>query len=408
MLKLYRSWHTGAPTLQGGVQRSFINLLQSILVDGYALCPNLELTSEDGIATGFCSLGHPYEPYDIIEISGADQSEYNGEFRVLTVTLYSFTFKIDVAAAAVATGDIVAKIAPAGWTKVDDDGADLAIFQYPGGNQRYLYIDESTCSGLDYANREYQTAKFYAVEDVNNVNDYTNRTSSTYWRKSVNGLYESNWLILVSDTFLLFAVTVNTDFTGFDFHYFGEFESFRPNDPYNLLISGHYDYYIEWNNYHHYYYAMFLYNSSFDIHGADSNSSQNSGQFMIRNYMGDQINHEFWLTIGLHSNNYYGTFRLGDGQSIIGPYNRIDGYIRYNQLFIKESGTIRGRFPNIYNPQYNIVDEFDPTWTLIKKDMLLNGNLTDILFIQFHRSRDGVYGSPTYQGLVAIDLLGDD
>jgi hypothetical protein len=63
-------------------------------INGFALKAIDTLTFADGIATATISSGHAYRPFQVIEIAGAEQPEYNGQFRVLTATATTFTYAV--------------------------------------------------------------------------------------------------------------------------------------------------------------------------------------------------------------------------------------------------------------------------------------------------------------------------
>ena len=53
------------------------------------------LTCVDGVATATISAGHAYRPEQVVEIAGADQPAYNGQFRVIATTATTFTLRGD-------------------------------------------------------------------------------------------------------------------------------------------------------------------------------------------------------------------------------------------------------------------------------------------------------------------------
>lgn len=65
------------------------------------------LTQSSGTATATTSVNHGLLAGDVITVSGASPSAYNGQFVVLTVTPTTFTYTVDSATSSPATGTIV-------------------------------------------------------------------------------------------------------------------------------------------------------------------------------------------------------------------------------------------------------------------------------------------------------------
>lgn len=110
--------HSGMPrapalTLSAG---SLISVLDAFLVTGWGAITPQRIEVAGGTATVTCNSGDTFETNTVIEISGAEQPELNGQHRVLGSTATSFTFATD-AADGFATGTISIKAAPAGWQK---------------------------------------------------------------------------------------------------------------------------------------------------------------------------------------------------------------------------------------------------------------------------------------------------
>ena len=103
-----------ALTTQAG---SPIALLDAFLVTGWGAMTPQRIYIESGVATVQCNSGDTFLEHCIIELSGAEQPELNGQHRVLTSTSTSFTFATD-APDGYATGTVSIKAASAGWEKV--------------------------------------------------------------------------------------------------------------------------------------------------------------------------------------------------------------------------------------------------------------------------------------------------
>lgn len=79
-----------------------------------------------------------------MEISGADQAEYNGQWKVNSVTLSEIRFSMATAPTSNASGSMSVKTASAGWT-MSHESADgnRAIFKPANAGSPSLYIDNT-------------------------------------------------------------------------------------------------------------------------------------------------------------------------------------------------------------------------------------------------------------------------
>ena len=84
-VKYFSSGMAGAPQIANN-WGDLVTMLDACLVNGFALKCSDTLTFAERIATATISSGHAYRPFQVVEIAGAEQPEYNGSFRVLTTT----------------------------------------------------------------------------------------------------------------------------------------------------------------------------------------------------------------------------------------------------------------------------------------------------------------------------------
>lgn len=120
------------------------------------------LTHSGGTATATTSSAHELQANDYVTIAGADQSEYNGTVRVLTVpSTTTFTFSVDSGATSPATGTITAtwnNIVYRYWKYssslsgesdtivIPDQWSDILVAYAYG---RYGYLDDSRANAND-------------------------------------------------------------------------------------------------------------------------------------------------------------------------------------------------------------------------------------------------------------------
>jgi hypothetical protein len=117
--KFYVHTNNNAPQLQNAYG-SMIQVLDACLVNGIQLGAVSSLTASGTTVTATFSTAHNLMQYQVIQIAGAAQSEYNGQHRVLTVpNSTTVTFALAAApTASPATGTISASLPPLGWEKL--------------------------------------------------------------------------------------------------------------------------------------------------------------------------------------------------------------------------------------------------------------------------------------------------
>ena len=143
--KIFRSTHAGAPTLTGEAG-SLQALLDAVLVNGYN-AKTITITRSGATATASC-VGHGFESEQVLAISGADQPEYTGEFRISVNDADTFTFEVSGTPATPATGTITAKVAPIGWATAFSSGNDRSYEAPAGANSFYLNVSDHTTANI--------------------------------------------------------------------------------------------------------------------------------------------------------------------------------------------------------------------------------------------------------------------
>lgn len=117
-VKFYVHTNNNAPQLQNAYG-SMINVLDACLIDGIQIGAVNSLTASETTATALFSSAHNLIQYQVIKITGANQTEFNGEHRILTVS-NSNTVTFELASepsVPIATGAIIASLPPLGWEK---------------------------------------------------------------------------------------------------------------------------------------------------------------------------------------------------------------------------------------------------------------------------------------------------
>lgn len=117
-IKFYVHTNNNAPKLQNAYG-SMIQVLDACLVNGINIGAVSSLTASGATITALFSTAHNLMQYQVIKITGANQSEFNGEHRILTVpNAQSVTFELAAApSVTTATGVIATSLPALGWEK---------------------------------------------------------------------------------------------------------------------------------------------------------------------------------------------------------------------------------------------------------------------------------------------------
>lgn len=268
-VKYFNSGMTGAPQVSNN-WGDLVSMLDACLVNGFALKAIDTLTSAGGIATATISSGHAYIPGQVVLIAGAEQPEYNGQFRVLTTTITTFTFAVEgtPASPATTTSSITAKVAPLGWEK-PFAGTHKAAYRSknPQSPQNLLLIDNSLKTpGYDTSWAKW--ANVGIVEDLADIDtivgaqapyDPNNPTQNWKqvqanqwgwykWYHARQSGYETNgdggggnrnWVLVGDDRLFYLFITHQAGFNwyGRTSYCFGDIASFKPGDQYATVLA---------------------------------------------------------------------------------------------------------------------------------------------------------------------------
>lgn len=163
-----------APQLSGqvGVAK---DALYAFLVTGFHTKTITSLTRNGTVATAVCA-SHNFEANRIIEISGVNEAGWNGRYRITSTQTGSFTFAVSNSLTTPATGTILAKYAPAQWTRLDD-GSNVAAFRQGVTGGHYLRCDDSNAKYLKFLG-------YRDMTDRNNGSDQYPNGTGYYEAKS--------------------------------------------------------------------------------------------------------------------------------------------------------------------------------------------------------------------------------
>jgi len=234
-VNFYQSSDTGAPTVSGTAGH-LINVLDACLINGYN-SQTITITRSGATATASCT-SHGFNSYETILISGANEAEYNGTFRITNITANTFDFTVTGSPTTPATGTITAKVNPAGWTK-PFSGTNKAAYRSDGGNRLYYRISDDGTGSQAYA-------RMVGYETMTTVDAGTGVFLPTsiladgwYILKSsaVSGATR-DWKILATDKFCFLWINQSTILTASGSFVFGDFTSVKSGDPYDSITFG--------------------------------------------------------------------------------------------------------------------------------------------------------------------------
>lgn len=117
-IKYYLFTNTGAPQLSNNFG-CMIDLLDACLVNGFGSQAVSSLVASGTTITASYPTAHNYSAYQVVEFSGANQTEFNVRVRILSVpNPNSITFQLAAApSVTTASGTIVSKLPALDWTK---------------------------------------------------------------------------------------------------------------------------------------------------------------------------------------------------------------------------------------------------------------------------------------------------
>lgn len=239
-VKNFLSTDTGAPTWNGTIGAT-IAVLDALLIDGFNSKTLSSLTQSGGVATATTATAHGYRVNQVVEIAGANEAGYNGQFPVLSVSALSFTFAVDAGLAATATGTLTAKVAPLGWTKAFS-GTNKAAYRSSNvaSTQCLLRVDDT--NALYSLVRGYKT-----MTDIDTGADpfpTTLQQANYAWKKSSTAdATARKWALFGDDMLFMFALAYSTasgnapSGSGWPPIFgFGDFISYKPGDAFNCLF----------------------------------------------------------------------------------------------------------------------------------------------------------------------------
>lgn len=230
-VKYFSSSHTGAPQLSGQAGK-MVDILNACLVNGFNPKTLTALSITSGVLTGSCT-AHGYVTDQTLLVSGANESELNGEWTVSSYTADTFTAAATGVSNVTGTGTIACKVAPLGWNSYA--GTQKAAFSSsdPLSNKLWYRIDDTGTTSSRIVG--YET--MWGVDSgVNAFPTEAQRPGGLYLVKSQSADATVRTWAIVGDSRTFYVQRSNV------YAYcevFGEFPSTYDNDAYNTVITGH-------------------------------------------------------------------------------------------------------------------------------------------------------------------------
>lgn len=178
-VKFFTSKNNNAPQLLN-VQGSMLALLDACLVSGIQVGTVGSLTANGTTATATFGMTHNLMKHQVIRISGANQAEFNGDFKIKQiVNTNTITFELNTAATvANATGTINCMLTPLGFEKPFSSttalGGGRAAFRSKDEslpNRPFLRVVDERISS--YSNNYAKYAKVGIVENMTDIDTMT-------------------------------------------------------------------------------------------------------------------------------------------------------------------------------------------------------------------------------------------
>ncbi len=241
-VKVYRYTNPGAPQMTGAAG-SIVELLKACLVDGYGSTLVSSMTRDGSVVTVTISAGHSFPKYAVVEISGANQTDYNGQHRIETVTSTTFTFTLPEGKtpATPATGTISVKMAPAGWAR-PYSSADNKRMAFRStaleSTGFYLYVDDTQTTWTRRAG-----AKGYelmtGIDARSNPFPYSAADDQwVWWYKSDDTSTARPWALVADDRLFYLWLNYNSN-NGQRIYAYGDLVPASSLDAWHCLVSGH-------------------------------------------------------------------------------------------------------------------------------------------------------------------------
>lgn len=363
-IRFYNSAMADAPQLTNA-WGTLTTMLDAVLVNGFNSKTVSSMTRTGTVVTVNFAAAHGYIVEQIIRISSANETDYNGDKKVKSVpTSTSLTFDIDTTPTTPATGTITALTSPLGWG-ISQTGTDRRVYKTltPTASSLSLRVNNqyNAIWNANYA----KFGKISAARDFSDVDTPIGRTiPDAYVRNdqaggsgssAYNGLYKwyynrygippydeltqsgggaipvEPWTLIGDDRgFYLFINNANAN----SFYCFTEFESYKTNDTGNTLMMSHYI--TQTANAT----GISLYNS----YAESIQSGSTVGKLLFSDELGFSSVGASFFSLGGKSSGY---FESGIDTGVSYPNLTTNGVLLYPCYIQQANGSVRGIMPGL-------------------------------------------------------------
>ena len=377
----------GAPSVTN-VWGDLITLLDACLVGGFNFKTIDTITATAGYCTAIISGGHTYTVNQVVEITGANEDYYTGEFRVTEVTSTSFKFVALTPSAPAATTStaITCKVAPLGFEKVFSNSTTKAVYrtQNPMSYRPYLRVDNS--QDANWTPTYAKAGKVTMAENMVDIdtfgaggrapydgsNPYKNETVSGSGTTAINGWYKwftqkasggeatvdgsaatpKLWALVGDDRGFYLHIAPTSGTAAYACYAFTDFSSTKANDAYNSILCAN-----DW-----YYAANSGTPTTIDGGNTFDRNWDYNGKVLMKDFtgLGDSVRVAFY-TLGFSNAQIY------SGNTPVVPYpNAPDLSMQLWPVYLRtEAGSYhQGQMPGMYFIPHSIYNSV-PAFTVI-------------------------------------------
>ena len=171
-IKFYTNENINAPALSDS-WGSIIDVLDACLVTGFGSQTVSTLTASGTTVTATFGSAHKFLQHQVIKITGADQAEFNGEYRIQQVpTANTLILELNtIPSTSTATGAISCSLPPLGWQK-KFTATHKAVYKGQNGlDPMFLRVDASLPDG--YTPTWAKTAKITVSDGMSDIDTFT-------------------------------------------------------------------------------------------------------------------------------------------------------------------------------------------------------------------------------------------
>lgn len=242
-VKHFESDDAGAPSLDRTQPGSLIQVLKGCLIDGYNLQPfdSLEMDGEHGKAN--FSGNHGFRVHQVISISGASGSGWNGEHRVIATGNQWITFEVEGEPAAESGSGLEIKAAPVGGWEIAHINAEetRAAFRStnPASTGMFWYLDDRRYDQMEspstYSSADLDFRYFRGKEGMTDIDTAERTWGVQYIFAGSSSRGDVTPYDIVADDRTVYLLTNPTGRTSGEnriMHTFGDFVSAAQGDPY--------------------------------------------------------------------------------------------------------------------------------------------------------------------------------